>query len=678
MQALTDTLWETGDGSEKLQDAFAEINRLAGSSVVGVDDVVGVIQSLQGTTDDGAAALTGLAEKMGLTGADAKALGDIVAGTDDNMKTAEQASTALGRQMTELAKRTGRPREELVRMFGALEEIQDQSENTDLTKITQELLDVASTGTEAEQAMLELAKQRAEDAGLANDAIAIYQAYTTELNKTASAADDANSANQGLASSSILIANSISDALLARQAERDALEQTRTEAIKTAQAEERLARATEDTVVQLATGMGMPEELAEGLIELGNAADDATAASEALSGSLDILFGRNIDASQTLDDFNRFLRETTEDFHKVDEETGKLADDALPKVGSALEAVFGQTEAAQNFRDTMREGVTTMFDWAAQALEAGATGPEVAAGFEAMRGQLGDLGTEFGITKEQADEFVNALIGTPGLVETVIQTPGMIDALLNAEDLTILYDAAGEPVDTAFTTIGLDPALGKTEAFKALFDALTGATAAPVVSAENIDPAVVASDEVVGAVEATSEAVGTPTVELPSAEGVITDTETITTGLDELDGKAVISTISIPGLQTTIDMVNRLKTAIDLLPSTKSIRINVTQSGSPRNTGGDMAGRIVTSDQFTRVGERGLAEAIVPLQLPLNRVDPSVRHFAELLRGAGIHQTTTGTPGKVVNNYLTVTPASADPGAVATQIINRSAALANR
>jgi hypothetical protein len=92
---------------------------------------------------------------------------------------------------------------------------------------------------------------------------------------------------------------------------------------------------------------------------------------------------------------------------------------------------------------------------------------------------------------------------------------------------------------------------------------------------------------------------------------------------------------------------------------------------------GAMAGRLIGSEQTIRVGERGLAEAIIPLQLPLNRVSPEVREMAALLRG----QTPAETMGsgkvsrmpRPINQYFTLT--SADPEAVAVQSLNRAAAM---
>jgi hypothetical protein len=91
-----------------------------------------------------------------------------------------------------------------------------------------------------------------------------------------------------------------------------------------------------------------------------------------------------------------------------------------------------------------------------------------------------------------------------------------------------------------------------------------------------------------------------------------------------------------------------------------------------------MAGAMITGPRTMDVGERGLHEALIPLQLPLSRVNPEVREMAAMLRGGSSPGQITSGTGKVVNNYMTITPASADPGAVASQIINRAASLANR
>jgi hypothetical protein len=729
MQALTDTLWNTGKGSDKLQESFAEMNRIAGKSVVGVDDVVEIVQSLQGTTDGGAAALTDLGTKMGLTAEDAAALAEVVAGTDDNMGDAESTVSSLGIKMTDLAKKTGIPREELVRMFGALEEVQDQAENTDLGKMTQELLDVASTGTDAEQAMLELAKQQVEAAGLAGDSVALYNAYTTELNKTASAADDASSANNGLASSAILVADAVSDAILAHEAEQAALKETRDKAYDAWQEQGNLARETENAAVQiLAAGQnseGAADNMADGandVIDFGNAMRDAATEAGSLKSALDLLLNPFLglqEAEAAVAESSRKLEEqiiggteviglrekamdkaieaneewakakTPEDRARGDELRAEA--DALLAEADALAATNKtldlNTEAGDENAAAIRDRISAITDFAEAQLTANVANEEVVATAQASRDALVlqtaawfTASEAAGTAEQQASNYIDTLGLTPELIETVFSQPDMINALLNAENLTLLYNDAGKPVLTEFEAIGIEITEEQAAGLKTFIESLNGVTGAPTVSAENIDTAAV--EGIQTGVDALGETTAAPTVEVPTATTATEAIEGVQTAADTLGDTAVVTTISIPGLQTTIDKVGDLQELLDGLPSTKTIRINVTQSGTIPSegefTGGDMAGRLITSEQFTRVGERGLREAIVPLDLPLNRVNPSVRHFAELIRGADIRATTTGAPGKVVNNYMTITPASADPGAVATQVINRAAALANR
>jgi hypothetical protein len=151
-----------------------------------------------------------------------------------------------------------------------------------------------------------------------------------------------------------------------------------------------------------------------------------------------------------------------------------------------------------------------------------------------------------------------------------------------------------------------------------------------------------------------------------------------------VDGLTTSKTITITAETSKASTaLTNLQKQIDAMKS-KSISITVNQTpgttvpGLPGGTiPGDMAGELITHPTIRRVGERGLREAIIPLQLPLNRVDPSVRALAELLRGGGAAAPSGGI-ARQVNNYMTITPQTADPAAIATQLINRAAALATR
>lgn len=75
------------------------------------------------------------------------------------------------------------------------------------------------------------------------------------------------------------------------------------------------------------------------------------------------------------------------------------------------------------------------------------------------------------------------------------------------------------------------------------------------------------------------------------------------------------------------------------------------------------------------IGEEG-PEVVIPLHRPLSRVDPSVRNMAAMMRGGA------GPGGGTVNsrtmtNYWTVTSPSPDGRVVASQIVNRMAAMAS-
>jgi hypothetical protein len=725
MDALDKSIFETGKGGEKLQDAFRDVNEIAGDTVLGIEDTTDVLASLQGTSDDGAAALTGLATKMGLPADAAKELGQIVADTDDNMNIAAASGTVLGNKMTDLAEKTGIPREELVKMFGALEEIQDQAENTDLEKITSEFNRVASSGTEAEQAMLKEAQAGAEAAGMAGDSVEIYKRYVAILNDKKNASDDSAAANLDHASSYELVQQSIDDAIAAHKAEEEALKAERKAAFDAWQDTEKLAAATENAAEQLAVEAGVTAETASGLVDIGNAARDSAAAADALTDAFNILFGVGLTAQEAFDGFYTSINDLKDSL----KETGE---DALPRVGSALEAVFGTTEAALGFRDAMRGGVEEMLNYATAAVANGEASDTINSNLDAMRLTLIDTGAQFGLSAEEVDGFITSLIGTPELVQTVVTTPGLIDALLNAENLTLLYDDAGNPVITEFEAAGIDPAMASVEGFQGLVEGLNQTTGEPTVQAPTIPTVEGQVDDLQGAADTLDTTTATPTVTIPTASGVQTTIKNLQTDIDKLGRTTATPTIQMPsysgiktnvdnlqravdrldtttgtptvtmpsiggvqtkvdtlassirnlpdgsanitvsGVQTGIDKVNELRRAIDNL---QSKTITVTTVNTQR---AGMAGAMIHGPETMQVGERGYSEALIPLQLPLNRVNPEVREMAAMLRGGSSPGQIAPGTGKVVNNYMTITPASADPGAVASQIINRAASLANR
>lgn len=169
-----------------------------------------------------------------------------------------------------------------------------------------------------------------------------------------------------------------------------------------------------------------------------------------------------------------------------------------------------------------------------------------------------------------------------------------------------------------------------------------------------------------------------PRITLPTWFTAISQVGALSSAIRNIpDGSA---NITVTGVEGAISRVNALDAAIDRLQS-KTITVttrNVTTGGNMTGAivPGSATGELIRSPTMRLVGERGYDEAIIPLQLPLNRIDPSVRDLAALLRGEGLKGLKPG-PTKIINQYMTVNTVVQDPVAVATQVINRSAMLAH-
>jgi hypothetical protein len=87
-------------------------------------------------------------------------------------------------------------------------------------------------------------------------------------------------------------------------------------------------------------------------------------------------------------------------------------------------------------------------------------------------------------------------------------------------------------------------------------------------------------------------------------------------------------------------------------------------------------GGVVTRPTRAMIGEAG-PEAVIPLARPLSLVDPSVRGMAAMLRGGpGSVSTTNQSSSRQMTNYWTINTPTQDPRVVASQVVNRMAAMA--
>jgi hypothetical protein len=89
------------------------------------------------------------------------------------------------------------------------------------------------------------------------------------------------------------------------------------------------------------------------------------------------------------------------------------------------------------------------------------------------------------------------------------------------------------------------------------------------------------------------------------------------------------------------------------------------------------AGGLITRPEISLIGEAG-PELVIPLRRNLGQVDPAVRSLSAMLQGKKYkgQQPAVGGPGKVVNVTQHITPNSADPQAVAHQMLNRLVVVA--
>ena len=120
--------------------------------------------------------------------------------------------------------------------------------------------------------------------------------------------------------------------------------------------------------------------------------------------------------------------------------------------------------------------------------------------------------------------------------------------------------------------------------------------------------------------------------------------------------------------QASADL-SAVKNQVDNLPSSKTVTItvNTVHHGKASATGGIFYGA-----QERLIGEAG-PEAVVPLNRPLNMVDPAVRQLSAIAQGLTVSATGRGGKSVTTGPITIITPVK-DPVVVAQQVVNRIAA----
>lgn len=675
VKALDEALTSGSDGGDELSRSLGVLGLNAGDAT----------KQFVALGEDSSAVIRGFGEELGLSGAS----------LDSFVTNMEAAGTEVGTSaeaISAYARETGKSEAVTAEWVEAVKTLVNESRAVDLDDLIQDQIRTAQSTDEATAALVEEAlagRDLSEVVG--DDLVDLLDDVTQGQAKLAAGTDESTTAFTDFGEASRLVQESIDEAVAASQKfEQKIIDQGKA-AYEAARLDERLAETQRDVAVASAEAAGFTADTASTFISLGDAAREAASQADALSSAFDLLFGATISADEAFDEYLTNISEIN---------------DALLGAGESQIAFTGDindwSEGSVVLRENIRENIDGLLSYAEASLAAGESNATVAQQVEDMRANLVSQYEQYGLTKEAADGYITSLIGTPETVSTLIQTPGLIDALLNTDDLQLDYDALGNPVITSFNTPGLEVAITDSEALEGLVNDLDKASADAEISAtmavptqaeidanteavETLDSttadALVESSTAEGMQEELDELIETmgildretadPEVDIPAYRTAKTELDTLIEKMGTLDGSSASPGVVVPGIVTQINLVNSLQRAINNL-SGKTITVttrNVTQ-----NIGGNMTGGLITSPQITQVGERGLAEAIIPLQLPLNRVDPAVRGMAAQLRGEGPPPATGGgtvDQSRHTTNHWTINDVSGDPNATAQKVLNR-------
>jgi hypothetical protein len=715
-QALNATLTSNTKDGLKLAGALGNLGynvEEATNAVYRLDDSMSASDRsdyLAGVAINAAEAQYGLE----LTGEQAKELGRIVEGTNDNF---DKPLSSI----RELAKQSDFTEAELMELAGNMEELQDQAENVNLTQLINDFFEAERASTEVDDSIKDTIPLLAELDDMSLDqlveAMNEYVGEADELSAEAEAVAAAIEAEQEAL-------KKLEDTFQTSQA---AIDKWKNEIIEAGQSAagaalqaERLTRVTKDIAIEQARAAGVVEPAR--WVELGDAFRDSAEGARGLDEALNILFGAGLGLDAATD--------------AMISSVSGLNDEIRESAGYTdgwSASIDGVNEDSLALRSGLRDGISSIQDYAVAALEAGTSTDEITTQTAKYRDELVETATQLGGNKEEAEAYINKLLGTPEDLATLIEQPGMIEALLNADNLELLYDEFGNPILTPFLDDGLEATLAQAEELQGVNSDLNESTIRPsfrpdgligtrvnvsglqadlntadstvvdppipmsqwpganmilgdmqsgveTLAGTQVDIAVPmsgwsAASMVLGGIQGEADVLAATQVDIPvdvpgneEITSTILDLTTDSVELGEVNPQIKVTT---PGSDVVMRTLDSIKYKIDALYD-KTITVTTRNVNTGPNPYGSMTGRLVTGPMNTDVGERGLHEAIIPLQLPLNRVNPEVRGMAAILRGEGTQPQVAAGPNRMVTNNFTINQAS-DARAVATQVANRAA-----
>lgn len=657
------------------------------------NDAFDAVSNLQGALDKDARVdyLAGIAKSAGsaqfgleLTGEEARRLAEIVDGTDDNFE-------SMDITLDDFADSTGHSTAELHALAMNLEHMQDVADNNDLKPMIEAFFEMQRYSSDLNQSVRDtiptIAELNGMDVTAAQEALAEFSGM---LDQTDADATAAAAAADALSNELDLVAEAAErKAVPAMQAWLDGVVESGQQAALAGVEAERLAKMIRAVAESQAKGKGVAN--AKKFIELGDAFGEAADNANDLQSAIDILFGSQMS-----------LDEATDGMIVSVSQLGTAIKESEGYTDGWSGSIDGLNDDSLALREGLREGISSIQTYAVAATEAGVSTEEITANTEMFRGQLIATAKELGVSEDQAAAYVDKLLGTPDELNTIIGQENMVEALLNADNLELLYDSFGNPILTPFMDDGLEETLKESKELKDVNDGINKSVTRPSFRPDSLSDVKVDVDDLqvdVDTLDQTTVDPEIPMTDWPAATGRLVETQeladtlsstkveididipddeavtgrlttmtTDATNLGEVDPKINIST---PGADESIQKVDTLKQKIDgLYSKTVTITTNSVTTGTP----GSMTGRLVTGPMNTDVGERGLHEAIIPLQLPLNRVNPEVRGMAAILRGeTSTQQPASVGPSRVITNNFTINETDRAE-TTAQRVVNRVAA----
>lgn len=413
-RALSAALTGTGEDGEKLTNALGALGLAA-------DESLGVLTSVSLDSD---AALRQLAEAAGLTAAEAEFVAIAAASSSDALRdfafNSDEATSYSLRQLNDglatAAEGLGATKDraadvtpEMIRVAEALVEIREQADDTDLASMADAWLNVQAAGSgltaEAQKLTAQLVDQARAQATTADgtyDALAAYEAYN------------------------VLVAELV-------PAQRELL----TGVTET-------APAIADTTTALAGFNTVAASTIEVATRTERAFEQAERQASAFSNAIDRLVGTQVSLQDAGDQILDGFAEITQ-----------VITDAANGVEGASTSLSEFDEAGRRNRELIRSQTLDIAAYGKNMIDAGYSVDEAATSVEAMRGQLAEQLTAFGLTKAEANAYIAELGLTPESIETAVE-------LYNDE-------VAKERVQDLLDSIGEIPATTRSE-IQALID----------------------------------------------------------------------------------------------------------------------------------------------------------------------------------------------------------------